>query len=156
MSDLSHLDSEGVPRMVDVGGKDGTQRRAVARGVLVVGEEIIRAVRDRRTPKGNVIETARLAGVMAAKRTADLIPLCHNLPLTHVAVDFDVEDDRIVTTASAATKAGTGVEMEALTACSVALLTLYDMLKALSKAMEIGSVRLIHKSGGKSGDYDAA
>ena len=141
--------------MVDVGGKPVTRRTAVAAGELRAGPEVIAALREGRTPKGNVLETARLAGVIAAKRTAELIPLCHALPLDHVAVDLEVEDDRIVIRAEASAEARTGVEMEALTAVAVAGLTLYDMLKALSKSMVLSEVRLISKRGGRSGDVDA-
>ncbi len=155
MSQLSHLDDEGRARMVDVGNKSETQRRAVAQGVLVTGPEVMDAVKRGRTPKGNVFEVARLAGIMAAKRTAELIPLCHTLQLDHVSLDFEPADDRIRIVATAATRAATGVEMEALTAAAVAGLTLYDMLKALSHAMVLEDVRLVEKSGGRSGDYHA-
>ncbi len=150
MQELSHLDGAGGVRMVDVGGKPVTERRAVAEAVLIVGPDIMAAIREGKTPKGNVYETARLAGIMAAKQTAGLIPLCHTLPLDHVAVDFEPADDRIRIVASAATRASTGVEMEALTAAAVAGLTLYDMLKALSHAMTLTELRLVAKSGGKS------
>ncbi len=155
MGELSHLDDEGAARMVDVGDKQVTARRAVAEGVLVTGPEVMAALREGRTPKGNVYETARLAGVMAAKRTSELIPLCHNIPLDHVKVDFEARSDRIVIRAEAATRAATGVEMEALTAATVAGLTLVDMLKALSKGMVLEGVRLLAKSGGRSGDWHA-
>jgi len=155
VSELSHLDDGGAARMVDVGDKQVTARRAVAEGVLVTGPEVMSALRKERTPKGNVYETARLAGVMAAKRTSELIPLCHNLPLDHVAVDFEARSDRIVIRAEAATRSATGVEMEALTAVAVAGLTLVDMLKALSKDMVLEGVRLLAKSGGRSGNWRA-
>ncbi len=155
MTELTHLDERGRARMVDVGGKAATHRRAVAQGVLVVGSEVMAAVREERTPKGNVFETARLAGIMAAKRTAELIPLCHPLPLAHVAVAFVSGDDRITIRAEATAHAPTGVEMEALTAAAVAGLTLYDMLKAISKGMILTEVRLLAKSGGASGDWRA-
>ena len=155
MDKLSHIDDEGKARMVDVGDKSVTHRRAVAEAILVTGKEIIAASREEKTPKGNVLETARLAGIMAAKRTADLIPLCHPLSLDHVSVDFEVEDGRIRIVATASTRSVTGVEMEALTAASVAGLTLYDMLKALSHSMTLERVRLLAKSGGRSGDYRA-
>ncbi len=158
MAELTHLDGRGQARMVDVGEKPVTRRRAVAEGVLVVGEQVMAAIRERRTPKGNVFEAARLAGIMAAKRTAELIPLCHPLPLDRVTIDFDPGGDRIAIRAEASATARTGVEMEALTAVAVAGLTLYDMLKALSKRMVLADVRLLAKSGGRSGDWrsDAA
>lgn len=156
MARLSHLDAKGRARMVDVSGKPATRRRAVAEGALVADSGVIAALRSGATPKGNVLETARLAGIMAAKRCADLIPLCHPLPLDHLAVDFDVQANRIAIRAEARTRAATGVEMEALTAVAVAGLTLYDMLKALSKSMMITEVRLVAKSGGRSGAYRAA
>jgi len=155
VSDFTHLDADGSVRMVDVSPKEPTRRRAVAEAVLVVGEEIMEAIEQGATPKGNVFETARLAGIQAAKRTAELIPLCHNLPLDHVSVAFDRGPDRIRVEASAVTRAPTGVEMEAMTAAAVAGLTLYDMLKALSKSMELTGVRLLEKSGGRSGEYRA-
>jgi cyclic pyranopterin phosphate synthase len=155
MSELTHLDEEGKARMVDVSDKPVTDRRAVAEAVLVAGIDAMTAVRQGKTPKGNVFEAARLAGIMAAKRTADLIPLCHNVSLDHVSVDFEPTDDRIRVVATAATRAPTGVEMEALTAAVVAGLTLYDMLKALSRSMVLENVRLLEKSGGRSGTYRA-
>jgi len=155
MAELTHLDGEGRARMVDVGEKPVTRRRAVAEGVLIVGADVVAAIREGRTPKGNVFEAARLAGILAAKRTAELIPLCHPLPLDTVAVDFSTGDDRITVRAEAVANARTGVEMEALTAATVAALTLYDMLKALSKGMVLTDVRLLSKSGGASGDWRA-
>ncbi len=155
MDELTHLDEEGRVRMVDVGDKPPTRRRAVAEAVLVTGAEVMAAVQAGRVPKGNVYETARLAGIMAAKRTAELIPLCHPLPLDVVALDFEPGPDRIRVVASAATHAATGVEMEALTAAAVAGLTLYDMLKALGRGMVIERVRLLEKSGGRSGEWRA-
>jgi cyclic pyranopterin phosphate synthase len=156
MGKLSHVDDAGHARMVDIGGKPVTQRRATAESVLVVGKQVVGCVRDGATPKGNIYEVARLAGILAAKRTADLIPLCHSLPLDHVSIDFETSDDRIRVVASAATRASTGVEMEALTAASVAALVLYDMLKALSRDMVVQQVRLLEKSGGRSGHSEAA
>jgi cyclic pyranopterin phosphate synthase len=155
MSELTHLDSQGLPRMVDISDKKETLRQADAEAVLWVGSEVMKAVRDGRTPKGNIYETARIAGIMGAKRTSELIPLCHPLSLTHVSVDMESLDDRIVIRTSARTLGSTGVEMEALTAASVAGLTLYDMLKALSKEMHLDGLRLLAKSGGRSGDYRA-
>ncbi len=154
-SDLSHLDGQGRPRMVDVGDKPATRRRAVAEAVLVTGEEVLAAIEQGMTPKGNVYETARLAGVMAAKRTAELIPLCHVLSLEHVSVDFEPSGDRIRIVSSAAARASTGVEMEAMTAAAVAGLTLYDMLKGLTHSLTLERVRLLEKSGGRSGLYRA-
>ncbi len=155
MDELSHLDDEGRVRMVDVGDKPATRRRATAEAVLVTGVEVMQAVHKGRTPKGNVYETARLAGILAAKRTSELIPLCHALPLDVVRVDFEPGPDRIRVVASAATHAATGVEMEALTAAAVAGLTLYDMLKALGRGMVLERVRLLEKSGGRSGEWKA-
>ncbi len=155
MGSTSHMDGEGRLRMVDVGGKTPTERRAVAEGWLIAGEEVMHAVQDGHAPKGNLYEAARLAGILAAKRTADLVPLCHPLPLSHVQVDFEPAADRVRIIASASTVAATGVEMEALTAVSVAALTLYDMLKALSKGLRIEGIRLLEKRGGKSGTWRA-
>ena len=153
--ELSHLDEAGKVRMVDVGGKPDTRREATAEAELRVSAQVMRTVTDGRTPKGNVYETARIAGIQAAKRTWELIPLCHPLPLDHVSVDFETDADRIRIVATAATRGPTGVEMEALTAAAVAGLTLYDMLKALSHDMVLGQVRLLRKSGGRSGEYRA-
>jgi cyclic pyranopterin monophosphate synthase len=152
---ISHLDKDGSIRMVDVGEKNPTKRLATAEGYVIVGSDIINLIKDGRAPKGNVLETAQLAGIMAAKRTSELIPLCHMLNLDHVQVDFELESDRIRVESSVATRSVTGVEMEALTAVSVAALTIYDMLKALSHGIEIKSIRLLTKSGGKSGEYKA-
>ncbi|MBT7619022.1 MAG: cyclic pyranopterin monophosphate synthase MoaC [Calditrichaeota bacterium] len=155
MNKISHLDKDGSIRMVDVGEKNPTKRLATAEGYVIVGSDIINLIKDGRAPKGNVLETAQLAGIMAAKRTSELIPLCHMLNLDHVQVDFELESDRIRVESSVATRSVTGVEMEALTAVSVAALTIYDMLKALSHGIEIKSIRLLTKSGGKSGEYKA-
>lgn len=155
MSKLTHLDETGAARMVDVGAKPATARRAVASGRITMSEECLAAIRAGNAPKGDVLGTARIAGIMAAKRTSDLIPLCHPLALTKVTVDFEWEANGIAVTATAATTGPTGVEMEALTAASVALLTLYDMAKALDRAMMIGDIRLLEKSGGRSGDWRA-
>jgi cyclic pyranopterin phosphate synthase len=152
---LTHLDDRGQARMVDVGAKPATERRAVARGKLVLSAATVALVRDGTTPKGDVLATARIAGITAAKRTSELIPLAHPLPLTHVAVDLTVEDDGIAIEGTAATTAQTGVEMEALTAVTVAGLTLYDMLKAVERGARLTDVRLVEKSGGKSGPYKA-
>lgn len=153
MTRLTHLDEAGAARMVDVGGKTSTQREAVAEGRILMSPQTLTAVRDQSVAKGDVLAVARVAGIMGAKRTADLIPLCHPLPLTRVALDLQVEDDGIRVTATCATDARTGVEMEAMTAVGIALLTIYDMAKALDKAMTIEGVRLLIKTGGKSGDW---
>ncbi len=153
MNDLSHLDRKGHLKMVDVGEKPVTSRRAVAAGVVVTGSEIIDAIRNNETPKGNVLEAARLAGINAAKHTWELIPLCHQLPLDHVQIDFEMREDRIKIITSASVRASTGVQMEALTGTAVAALTIYDMLKALSASITIESIHLLSKSGGKSGNY---
>jgi len=150
---LTHLDEEGRARMVDVSGKPITARTAVASGFVRMSSETVAAVRQHRTPKGDAMEVARIAGVLAAKRTADLIPLCHPLPLNHADVQLEVRDDGIAIVATATTESKTGVEMEALAAVSVAALTLYDMCKALDKGMVITDIRLEAKSGGTSGDY---
>ena len=150
---LTHVDEEGRARMVDVGDKPVTARTAVASGFVRMAAATVAAIRDRRTPKGDPLEVARLAGIMAAKRTAELIPLCHPLSLTHADVQLDLQDDGIRITATARTDGKTGVEMEALTAVSVAALTLYDMCKAMDKAMAITGIRLESKTGGRSGDY---
>lgn len=153
MAKLSHIDEQGRVAMVDTTAKAATARRAVASARVLMSPETISAVREHRTPKGDPLETARLAGIMAAKRTGDLIPLCHPLPLTHIEVRATVTNEGVYIEAEAATQAQTGVEMEALTAASVAALTIYDMCKALDKAMTITDVRLEKKTGGKSGDY---
>jgi len=153
MKRLSHMDGEGRVKMVDTGGKAVTTRRAVASARVLMSPETVAAVRQQATPKGDPLETARLAGIMAAKRTAELIPLCHPLPLTHVEVRAELEDGGVVIEAEAATEAQTGVEMEALTAATIAALTVYDMCKAVDKGMTITDIRLEEKTGGKSGDY---
>lgn len=155
MSALTHLDEDGAARMVDVGGKAVTTREAVAQGRITMSPEAAAAIRAGAVAKGDVLAVARVAGIMAAKRTADLIPLCHPLPLTRVTVDLDVLADGVTVTATAATDAKTGVEMEAMTAACTALLTIYDMAKAVDKRMVIHDVRLIRKTGGKSGTFVA-
>ncbi len=152
---LTHVDAGGAARMVDVGDKPVTARRAVAEAVLHAGADVIAVLRSGATPKGAALETARVAGILAAKKTSELIPLCHSLGLDHVTVDFEVGDEHVRVVATAATRSATGVEMEALVAASVAGLTLYDMLKALSKTMVLGGVRLLEKTGGRS-EYRAA
>ena len=152
---LSHVAPDGTARMVDVSGKDVTSREAVAAGSVRVSAAARRAVRSGRSAKGDPVQTARLAGIMAAKRTAELIPLCHPLQLTHVDVQITAGRDGFDIEARVRTNGQTGVEMEALTAVSVAALTLYDMLKAVDKRMEIGGIRLIEKRGGRSGEFIA-
>jgi len=144
MSELSHVDESGAVRMVDVGGKPLSRRRAVASATIRMAPET--ATRLSGLPKGDALAAARLAGIMAAKRTSELIPLCHPLPLTHVEVELEVGEDAVAITASAETTAQTGVEMEALVAASVAALTVYDMAKAVDTEMEIGDVRLVEKT----------
>jgi cyclic pyranopterin phosphate synthase len=155
MSGLTHLDDAGAARMVDVGGKVETVREAIAQGRISMSAEAARAIAEGAVAKGDVLAVARIAGIMAAKRTSDLIPLCHPLPLTKVSVDLAVEPNGVTATATVATAGRTGVEMEALTAVATALLTIYDMAKALDKRMEIGGVRLLKKTGGKAGDFAA-
>jgi len=155
MSRLTHLDEAGAAHMVDVSGKATTAREAIATGRITMSPAAASAIRTGTALKGDVLAVARVAGIMAAKRTSDLIPLCHPLPLTRVAIELAVDDTGITATATAATDAKTGVEMEALTAVSVALLTIYDMAKAIDKAMTITGIRLLTKTGGKSGDWKA-
>ncbi|KFG89595.1 Molybdenum cofactor biosynthesis protein C [Sphingobium herbicidovorans NBRC 16415] len=156
MTNLTHLDEDGSARMVDVSAKAVTSREAVATGHIAMSNEAAAAIAQGLVKKGDVLAVARVAGIMAAKRTADLIPLCHPIALSSVNIDFDLEPAGVTATATARTAGQTGVEMEALTATSVALLTIYDMAKALDKGMIIGDVRLLAKSGGKSGDWRAA
>jgi cyclic pyranopterin phosphate synthase len=150
---LTHLDEDGSARMVDVGDKEITRRTATARAVVRMSPDTLAAVLAGDAPKGDVIGTARLAGIQAAKRTAELIPLCHVLALDNVDVTSRVEGDTLVLDATAAVTARTGVEMEAMTAASVAALTVYDMVKGIERGVTIESIRLIAKSGGRSGDY---
>lgn len=152
---LSHVTGAGDAHMVDVSAKPVTARSATARGRIDVNAKALAAIADGSVAKGDVLATARIAGIMAAKRTADIIPLCHPLPLSGVTIDIVPDDSGLTVTATARTAAQTGVEMEAITAVSATLLTLYDMLKALDKMMVIGSVRVIEKRGGKSGDWTA-
>ena len=156
MTRLTHLDDRGAARMVDVTAKPDTRREATATGHIAIAPDALAAIRDGAVAKGDVLAVARIAGIMAAKRAADLIPLCHPLPIGGVSVDLAIADDGIAVTATVATTHGTGVEMEAMTAVSVALLTIYDMAKALDRGMTIGGVRLLAKSGGRSGDWHAA
>lgn len=158
MSDkkLTHLDDQGNAHMVDVSSKDVTARTATAQGRVGMSADALSQLKDQTAKKGDVIATARLAGIMAAKKTADLIPLCHQLPLSKVALTFDTDDSGVSISATVKTTAQTGVEMEAMTAVSVAALTIYDMLKAVDRAMQITGIRLTHKDGGKSGLYTFA
>ena len=155
MSGLTHLDSDGNARMVDVGGKPETRRVAVASGRISMSAAALGAIREGDVPKGDVLAAARIAGIMAAKKTAELIPLCHPLALDAVTVDFAFEGDALRATATASLSGRTGVEMEAMAAVSVALLTIYDMAKAIDKTMVIEEIRLLEKRGGKSGDWRA-
>ncbi len=152
---LTHIDDAGNARMVDVSPKQVTKRTAVATGRIEMSGEALDAIRAGTVQKGDVLGTARIAGIMAAKKTGDLIPLCHPLALDAVNVDFGFENGAIRATAIATISAKTGIEMEAITAVSVALVTIYDMAKALDKGMEIGGIRLIAKEGGKSGSWRA-
>ena len=153
--ELTHVDEEGRVRMVDVGGKADTERVAVARGEVTMRLETLHLIVEGGVPKGDVLAVAQVAGIMAAKRVPDLIPLCHPLLLTKVDVEFEIDEQasRIEITATVRCRGKTGVEMEALTAVSVAALTIYDMAKAVEKTMRIGNIRLVRKSGGKSGDW---
>ena len=153
---LTHLDGAGRVHMVDVSAKDVTQRLATVRGEIIMAPETVRLIVDNQVAKGNVLETARLGGIMAAKRTAELIPLCHQLNLTAVDVEFTVDADRIEVLTQARVADRTGVEMEAFIVATVALLTIYDMCKAVDRGMIIGQVRLQEKSGGRSGHYKRA
>jgi cyclic pyranopterin phosphate synthase len=155
MTGLTHLDDSGAARMVDVGAKQPTARSATAEGRIRMTSAALEAVREGSGPKGDVLAATRIAGIMAAKKTADLIPLCHPLALDAVTVEFEFEPDAVRVFATASLTGRTGVEMEAMTAASVALLTIYDMAKAVDKGMVIDGVRLLAKSGGKSGDWRA-
>ncbi|MBZ0266407.1 cyclic pyranopterin monophosphate synthase MoaC [bacterium] len=150
---ITHLDEHGKIRMVDVSEKQETARTAMAKGFLVTGHEIIKKIKAGETPKGNIIEVARIAGIQAAKKTSELIPLCHPLQISYIQVNIEIMEDRLQIDSEVRLTGRTGVEMEALTAVSVAALTLYDMLKALSIDMRIEDIELLKKTGGKSGDY---
>ena len=152
-SRLTHVDSHGRARMVDVSAKPATAREAIAEGVVRIGEAALSAIRRGQVKKGDPLQAARLAGIMAAKRTSEIVPLCHPVPLTHVDVDFAPQSFGYVITARAATVDRTGVEMEALVAVAAAALTLYDMLKALDRGIVIGPIQLREKRGGRSGEY---
>ena len=157
MADLTHFDQDGRAHMVDVGSKPVTSRRAVAAGQITMAAETVEKIRQGGFGKGDVLAVARLAGIMGAKQTASLIPLCHPLGLDHVALDLALDDGLpgVTITATCQVTGRTGIEMEAMTAVSVAALTIYDMCKAVDRGMEIGAIRLTHKSGGKSGDFNA-
>jgi cyclic pyranopterin phosphate synthase len=155
MTNLTHLDDTGAAHMVDVSAKPDTQREAIATGRITMSREAATAISDARVAKGDVLAVARVAGIMAAKRTGDLIPLCHPLPITSARIDLAPDDSGVTVTATVTTAGKTGVEMEAMTAVSIALLTIYDMAKAIDKGMEIGAIRLLSKTGGKSGDWRA-
>ena len=157
MADLTHFDQDGRAHMVDVGSKPVTSRRAVAAGQITMAAETVEKIRQGGFGKGDVLAVARLAGIMGAKQTASLIPLCHPLGLDHVALDLALDDKMpgVTITATCQVTGRTGIEMEAMTAVSVAALTIYDMCKAVDRGMQIGAIRLTHKSGGKSGDFNA-
>jgi cyclic pyranopterin phosphate synthase len=152
---LTHLDSDGAAHMVDISGKAETSRQAIACGRIDMSTKAVRAIREGDALKGDVLGVARVAGIMAAKRTANLIPLCHPLSINGVSIDFTIHDEKVEATATVRVQGQTGVEMEALTAVSVALLTVYDMIKAVDKSMVIRDIRLLEKTGGKSGDWHA-
>jgi cyclic pyranopterin phosphate synthase len=155
MTRLTHLDAAGAAHMVDVSAKAATKREATATGRILMSPEALAAIRDGALAKGDALAVARIAGIMAAKRTPDLIPLCHPIAITKVAVEFAIEGEGFACTATVSTTGPTGVEMEALTAVSVALLTLYDMAKAIDRGMRIEGIGLLAKSGGRSGDWRA-
>lgn len=157
MSDLTHFSPDGASRMVDVGEKPVTRRAAKAEGLLLMQPDTLRILRDRKFAKGDVLEVARLAGIMGSKKTSDLIPLCHVVPLEKVTIDYSFPSENSVQViVDVSTEAKTGVEMEALTAVSVVCLTIYDMCKSVDRGMEIRSIRLLEKSGGRSGHFSRA
>ncbi len=155
MQKFTHINKSGRPRMVDVGDKDITKRRAVAEGEILMAPSTVRRIKDKDMKKGDVLSAAQVAGISGAKKTWDLIPMCHNIAITGCDIDFTIMDDRIKITATLSTAGKTGIEMEALTAVSIAALTLYDMCKAVDKAMKIENIRLLSKMGGQSGDWVA-
>lgn len=155
MTQLTHIDESGAARMVDVSGKAVTAREAIATGIVTMNAEALAAIKADQVAKGDVLAVARIAGIQAAKRTSELIPLCHPLGLSSVTITFESLENGLRATAVARTSGQTGVEMEAMTATAVALLTIYDMAKAIDKAMIIGEIHLLSKSGGKSGDWRA-
>lgn len=156
MANFTHFNQDSEAIMVDVSQKDITMRIAIAEGSIKVNQEVFRSIKEQTNKKGDVLAVARIAGIMAAKKTSDMIPLCHPLFITKVTIDFELDEDNYMIKAIATTKVNgkTGVEMEALHAVSVTLLTIYDMCKAIDKSMEISDIRLLHKEGGKSGVYD--
>ena len=156
MANFTHFNQDGEAIMVDVSQKDITMRIAIPEGSIKVNQEVFRSIKEQTNKKGDVLAVARIAGIMAAKKTSDMIPLCHPLFITKVTIDFELDEDNYMIKAIATTKVNgkTGVEMEALHAVSVTLLTIYDMCKAIDKSMEISDIRLLHKEGGKSGVYD--
>ncbi|WP_278473707.1 cyclic pyranopterin monophosphate synthase MoaC [Megamonas funiformis] len=156
MANFTHFNQDGEAIMVDVSQKDITMRIAIAEGSIKVNQDVFRSIKEQTNKKGDVLAVARIAGIMAAKKTSDMIPLCHPLFITKVTIDFELDEDNYMIKAIATTKVNgkTGVEMEALHAVSVTLLTIYDMCKAIDKSMEISDIRLLHKEGGKSGVYD--
>lgn len=156
MANFTHFNQDGEAIMVDVSQKDITMRIAIAEGSIKVNQEVFRSIKEQTNKKGDVLAVARIAGIMAAKKTSDMIPLCHPLFITKVMIDFELDEENYMIKAIATTKVNgkTGVEMEALHAVSVTLLTIYDMCKAIDKSMEISDIRLLHKEGGKSGVYD--
>ena len=155
MNELTHINSKGKAEMVDVSEKKNSVRTAKAFAKVIVSSEVFEKIKENKIAKGDVLTTAKLAGVQAAKKTSDLIPLCHNIFITKVDVDLQLKDNSVEITSFAKTNTKTGIEMEALTAATVASLTIYDMCKAIDKSIEITSVRLLEKTGGKSGDYKA-
>ena len=156
MANFTHFNQDGEAIMVDVSQKDITMRIAIAEGSIKVNQEVFRSIKEQTNKKGDVLAVARIAGIMATKKTSDMIPLCHPLFITKITIDFELDEDNYMIKAIATTKVNgkTGVEMEALHAVSVTLLTIYDMCKAIDKSMEISDIRLLHKEGGKSGVYD--
>ena len=153
MKKLSHINDKGEPNMVAINNKKESKREAAATGTVILSKKAINEIKKEKISKGNVLNTARIAGIMAAKKTSDLIPLCHPIPVEAIKIDFDIEDNNINVLAIVSTSSKTGVEMEALMAVNIACLTIYDMIKSIDKHAKINSVKLISKSGGKSGDW---
>ena len=153
MKKLSHINDKGEANMVDINNKKESKRKATATGTVILSKKAINEIKKEKISKGNVLNTARIAGIMAAKKTSDLIPLCHPIPVEAIKIDFDIEDNNINVLAIVSTSSKTGVEMEALMAVNIACLTIYDMIKSIDKHAKINSVKLISKSGGKSGDW---
>ena len=153
MKKLSHINDKGEANMVDINNKKESKRKATATGTIILSKKAINEIKKEKISKGNVLNTARIAGIMAAKKTSDLIPLCHPIPVEAIKIDFDIEDNNINVLGIVSTSSKTGVEMEALMAVNIACLTIYDMIKSIDKHAKINSVKLISKSGGKSGDW---